>query len=95
MSKHPLPHQKAIVPQQKNRRCPQESIPELIDLREEEEVPPPSPPKRAHCPTTLGLDKKITTPAERPQFLLPPFPKVKLRQGWLWLQPLKCILKDR
>ena len=43
----------------------EESIPELINLREKEEVPPPSPPKRAHCPTILGLDKKMTAPAER------------------------------
>ena len=31
-----------------------ESIPELIDLREGEEILPPSQPKRANCPTTLG-----------------------------------------
>ena len=32
----------------------EESIPELIDFREGEEIPPPSQPKRANCPTTLG-----------------------------------------
>ena len=53
----------------------EESIPELINLREEEEVPPPSPSKRAHCPTTLGLDKKMTAPAERPP--IPPTPILK------------------
>ena len=73
----------------------EESIPELINLREEEEVPPPSPPKQAHCPTTLGLDKKMTAPAERPPIPPTPISKVKLRQGWLWLQALKCTLKDR
>ena len=50
----------------------EESIPELIDLREEEEVSPPSIPKRAHHPITLGLDKKMTAPAERPP--IPPTP---------------------
>ena len=76
MSKHPLPHQKVIVPQclsREDSRVPsgKESIPELIDLREEE-VPPPSPPKRAHHPTTVGLDKKMTAAAEGPP--IPPAP---------------------
>ena len=43
-----------------------ESIPELIDLRKEEEVPIPSPPKKANCPTTLGLHKKIAVTTEKP-----------------------------
>ena len=47
-----------------------ESIPEFIDLREEEEVPPPSPPKKANCPTTLGLHEKIAVTTEK----LPVFP---------------------
>ena len=51
----------------------EESIPELINLREEEEVPPPSPPIRAHCPTTLGLDKKMMAPAETPNSSYPHF----------------------
>ena len=42
----------------------EESIPELINLRKEEEVPPPSSPKRAQHSTTLELDKKMTAPAE-------------------------------
>ena len=41
----------------------EESIPELIDLREEEEVAPPSPLKRAHCPTTLDLPEKTAVTA--------------------------------
>ena len=50
-----------------------ESIPELIDLREEEEVPPPSPPKKANHPTTLGLHEKIAVTTEKPPvFPLPP-----------------------
>ena len=40
-----------------------ESIPELINLREGEEMPPPSQPKRAKCPTTLG---------KLPAFFFPP-----------------------
>ena len=49
-----------------------ESIPELIDLREEEEVPQPSPPKKANCRTTLGLHKKIAVTTEKPPVF--PFP---------------------
>ena len=52
-----------------------ESIPELIDLREEEEVPPPSPPKKANRPTTLGLHKKIAVTTEKPPVF--PFPPPK------------------
>ena len=52
-----------------------ESIPELIDLREEEEVPPPSPPKKANCPTTLGLHEKIAVTTEKPPVF--PFPPPK------------------
>ena len=47
-----------------------ESIPELIDLREEEEVSPPSPPKKANCPTTLRLYEKTAVTTEK----LPVFP---------------------
>ena len=36
----------------------EESIPELINLREGEEVPPPSLSKKANCPTTLGLHRR-------------------------------------
>ena len=43
----------------------EESIPELIDLREEEEVPPPSPLKRAHHSTTLELPEKTAAAAEK------------------------------
>ena len=52
-----------------------ESIPELIDLREEEEVPPPSPPKKANHPTTLGLHEKIAVTTEKPPVF--PFPPSK------------------
>ena len=54
-----------------------ESIPELIDLREEEEVPPTSPLKWAHHPTTVGLDKKMTAQAEGPPIPLAPISKGK------------------
>ena len=51
----------------------EESIPELIDLREGEEVPPPSQSKKANCPTTLGLYKKIAVTSEKlPVFSFPP-----------------------
>ena len=49
-----------------------ESIPELIDLREKEEVPPPSPPKKANHPTTLGLHKNIAVTEKPPVFPFPP-----------------------
>ena len=49
-----------------------ESIPELIDLREEEGVHP----KRMSCPTTLGLTKKMTVTAEKTP--ISPFPRVML-----------------
>ena len=58
-----------------------ESIPELIDLGKEEDVPPLLPPKRANRPTTLELDKKMTSPAERPLIPPPPSPKVRLGKG--------------
>ena len=51
----------------------EESIPELIDLREGEEVPPPSLLKKANHPTTLGLHKKIAVTSEKlPAFSFPP-----------------------
>ena len=51
----------------------EESIPELIDLVEGEEVPPPSLLKRANCPTTLGLHEKVTVTLEKlPVFSFPP-----------------------
>ena len=43
----------------------EESIPELINLREGEEVPPPSQSKKANCPTTLGLHEKIEVTSEK------------------------------
>ena len=50
-----------------------ESIPELIDLREEEEVLPPSPPKKANCRTTLELHERIAVTSEKlPVFPFPP-----------------------
>ena len=50
-----------------------ESIPELIDLREGEEVPPPSLSKKANHPTTLGLHEKIAVISEKlPIFPFPP-----------------------
>ena len=58
-----------------------ESIPELIDLGKEEDVPPLLPPKRANHPSTLGLDKKMIALAERPLVPPPPSPKVRLGKG--------------
>ena len=50
-----------------------ESMPELIDLGEGEEMPPPSQPKRANRPTTLKLHGKMVTPSEKlPVFSSPP-----------------------
>ena len=48
-----------------------ESIPELIDLREEEGVPP----KRINHPTTLEMNKKMAVMAERTP--IPPSPFLK------------------
>ena len=48
-----------------------ESIPELIDLREEEGVPP----KRINHATTLGLNKKMAVVAEKTPIPPSPFPK--------------------
>ena len=48
----------------------EESMPELIDLGEEEEVPPPSQPKRADRPTTLKL--MATTLEKLLAFSFPP-----------------------
>ena len=46
---------------------------ELIDLGEEEEMPPPSKPKRADHPTTLKLHEKMATTSEKlPAFSFPP-----------------------
>ena len=51
----------------------EESIPELINLREGEEVPPSSLLKKANCPTTLGLHEKIVVTSEKlPAFSFPP-----------------------
>ena len=51
----------------------EESIPKLIDLREGEEMPPPSQSKRANCPTTLELHEKIVVTSEKlPAFSFPP-----------------------
>ena len=53
----------------------EESIPELIDLGEGEEVPPPSLLKKANCPTTLGLHdflKVAVTSEKLPVFSFPP-----------------------
>ena len=51
----------------------EESIPELIDLGEGEEVPPPSLLKKANHPTTLGLHEKIVVTSEKlPAFSFPP-----------------------
>ena len=51
----------------------EESIPELINLREGEEMPPPSQPKRANCPTTVELHEKIAVTSEKlPAFSFPP-----------------------
>ena len=49
----------------------EESIPELIDLREEEGVPP----KRINHPTTLGLNKKMAVMAKKTPIPPSPFPK--------------------
>ena len=53
------------------------SIPELIDLGNEEDASPSLPPKRVKCPTTLGLDKKMATTAEGSSIPPPPFSKGK------------------
>ena len=51
----------------------EESIPELISLREGEERPPPSQPKRANHPTTLELhEKRVVTSEKLPAFSFPP-----------------------
>ena len=51
----------------------EESMPELIDLRDGEERPPPSQPKRANHLTTLELHEKIVVTSERlPAFSFPP-----------------------
>ena len=51
----------------------EESMPELIDLGEAEEMPPPSQPKRADHPTTLKLHGKMATTSEKlPAFSFPP-----------------------
>ena len=52
-----------------------ESIPELINLREEEEVSPLPPPKKANRPTTLGLHEKTAVTTEKLPVL--PFPPLK------------------
>ena len=43
----------------------EETIPELIDLREGEEMPPTAQPKKASCPTTLELPGKIVVTSEK------------------------------
>ena len=53
------------------------SIPELIDLANEEDAPPSLPPKKANCTNMLGLDKKMVAPAERPPIPPPIFIKGK------------------
>ena len=50
-----------------------ESIPELINLREGEEMLPPSQPKRANRSTTLKLHEKVADTSEKvPAFFFPP-----------------------
>ena len=50
----------------------EESMLELINLGEGEEMPPPSQPKRADRPTTLKLHKKMATTSEKlPAFSFP------------------------
>ena len=44
----------------------EESMPELIDLGEGEEMPPPSQPKRADLPTTLNLHRKMAATSGKP-----------------------------
>ena len=51
----------------------EESMPELIDLGEGEDMPPPSQPKRANHPTTLELPGKMVVTSEKlPAFSFPP-----------------------
>ena len=51
----------------------EESMPELIDLGEGEEMPPSSQPKRANHPTTLELHGKMVVTSEKlPAFSFPP-----------------------
>ena len=69
----------------------EESIPELIDLGEGEEVLPPSLLKKASRPTTLGLHEKVAvTSEELPVF---PFPLSRITSRLFQLQPLKSIQK--
>ena len=56
-----------------------ESVPELIDLGKEEDTLPSLPPKKANRPNTLGLDKKMAAPAERPPIPPPLFSKGKAK----------------
>ena len=59
-----------------------DSFPDLIDLQEENQ-PPPVPPKRVTCPTTLGLDKKQGLPEPAPVV----FPTSKGKLG----KPAKAV----
>ena len=68
----------------------EESIPELINLRMREEVPP-SLSKKANRPTTLGLHKKIVVTSEKlPAF---PSPLSRIISRLFQLQPLKSTQK--
>ena len=50
-----------------------ESIPELINFREGEEIPPPTLLKKANHPTTLGLHEKTVVTSEKlSAFSFPP-----------------------
>ena len=69
----------------------EESMPELIDLEEGEEMPPPSQSKRANCPTTLKLHGKMVTTSEKlPVFS---FSLSRITSRPFKLQPLKSAQK--
>ena len=70
MSKHPLPHQKAIVPQQKTHRWG--INPRTHRLERGRRGSTTFSTKKGTPPTTLGLNKKMTAQAEGPP--IPPTP---------------------
>ena len=69
----------------------EESIPELINLREGEEAPPPTLLKKANCPTTLGLHERIVVTSEKLPAFSFPLSRITSRLFQLW--PLKSTLK--
>ena len=57
-----------------------ESMPKLIDLGEGEEMPAPSQPKRADCPTPIEITWKMATTSEKlPAFSFPHLSRITSR----------------